>query len=111
MTEFAHTLDRLETQVQARIAEAARTLRSMPLDGPAGYRSAWPDTLRERIDVVANALEMGGRHEDMRPPRAVPSAAAIDRMDDVLGWLLELTPEERELIFGAVAIREASVFR
>jgi hypothetical protein len=108
---FAPILERAELNMEARAGEAVRVLRSMPLDVPGGYVSGWPETLRDRVDVMALVLEQGGRHEDMRPPRFIPSAAAIDRADQFIGWLMAMTVEERKLIFGAAAIRESNQFR
>lgn len=109
--DFRETVERVEMDLQARIVEAARVLGSLPDDRPTGYRSNWPETLRDRIDVMALALEKGGRHEDMVAPRFQPSAAAIDRTDEVIGWLLGLTVEERKLVFGAAVIKEVNRFR
>lgn len=78
-------------QIEAHLREAFQTLRALPDKEwswlTSGQRSSWPDTLREAAQVFANAVEQGGRHEDMRVPRLPPTPVQIDRMLPTLLWL------------------------
>ncbi len=79
------------TEVEDRIAEAADVLARLPNTSIQGYVSTWPPTVREyweaygMTDVVLR-----------RPP---PSAAAIDRMDQALGWLRWLDPIDAKIVW------------
>jgi hypothetical protein len=72
-------------EVTARLAEAADTLRRLRMSGtrPAGAKTNWPSIVQdfwESYDITAS-------------PRALPAApkpTAIDRMDEVIGWLLAI---------------------
>lgn len=78
--------------VAQRLAEAARTLKALPAAGcfPRGLGARWPEVVRGFWEVW-NALEgEAGRRRfaaerNHRP--ATPGAAAIDAMDEALGWL------------------------
>ena len=65
--------------VIARLEEAGRTLLSLPQSGPS-------TRLRQGgLEWVRDVAEGYGRGAKVRP--AIPSAAAIDRMDATLGWI------------------------
>lgn len=73
--------------VADRLREAAETLGRLPFNHP-GRRmsSSWPDIVRSFKDLKG--------FTDPARPRMAPSAAAIDRMDEViLRWLPRLTGE------------------
>ena len=78
---------RSQSQVETmedRIREAAQTLRRLPsVDARflVQLRSWWPDAPNEWTAYAAT---------DAVAPRIVPSAAAIDQMDEVLGWMTAL---------------------
>jgi hypothetical protein len=69
--------------VAERLAEAADVLARLPDAKMGGYYDPW------RILVGAT-----GRG----PSLAAPAPEAIDRMDQVLGWLCWLDYEERRLV-------------
>jgi Domain of unknown function (DUF6362) len=81
-----------------RLVEAGRTLLSMRGKSPfpAGYSSAWPD-------IVRQAIESYGYNDEQIGP-AVPSSAAIDRMDAMWRWL-GLVPDRQTLVRRVVAAR------
>jgi hypothetical protein len=66
--------------LRVRLEEAGATLLAIPGGhGPAKYRSNLPEPVRE-------AMVAYGRHTiRVRPP--LPSAAAISRMDEAMGWV------------------------
>jgi hypothetical protein len=70
--------------VAERLAEAADVLARLPDAKMRGYYGPW------RTLVVAK-----GRG----PSPAAPAPEAIDRMDQVLGWLCWLDHEERRLVW------------
>lgn len=85
--------------VRYRLAEAAETLRRLPM--PANGRPAnevhalgahWPE-------VVTATVEAYGRERvRMRPPAPAPDA--IRRLDEALGWLLWLDEDARRLVWA-----------
>lgn len=92
-------------EVEERMHEAIRILAALPDRERKWVYSrlaSWPETLREAIDVMAIALERVAEgksaYEDMRPPRIVPSAEAIDQMDKTLPWLSLLDKRERQIV-------------
>jgi Domain of unknown function (DUF6362) len=70
--------------VAERLAEAADVLARLPDAKMRGLYDLWPKLVGEPC-----------RH--MRPAAAAPEA--IDRMDEALGWLMWLEPEERRLVW------------
>lgn len=78
--------------VAERLADAARTLKALPAKGcfPQVLGARWPAVVRGFWEVW-NALEDAAARRDYARERhraqAVPSAAAIDAMDEALGWL------------------------
>jgi hypothetical protein len=70
--------------VAERLAEAADVLARLPDAKMRGYYGPW------RILVGATRKS---------PSRAAPAPEAIDRMDQVLGWLCWLDHEERRLVW------------
>jgi len=86
------------TMVEAWLIEAADTLRRLPSQGPRGFRSSMPTPVRSLAEA---AEEAPGIYR--RPP---PSAAAIDRLDRVLGWMRWLDEDQVRLVWGrAMGIR------
>jgi hypothetical protein len=70
--------------VADRLAEAADTLARLPDERLRGLYDLWPKLTGERCGHA-------------RPAAAAPEA--IDRMDEALGWLMWLEPEERQLVW------------
>ncbi len=83
------------TLVEARLREAAETLRRLPLARPRGYFTAWPEPVRS----VSEAH--GYTPARLRPPP--PPPAAIDRLDEVLGWMGWLDDEQIRLLWARAA--------
>lgn len=91
-TEGNQTADRPMTGaemvvwVEQRLLDAACTLAALPSHGlrPSSKGASWGDTLMELEDL----LTLTGS-EVIRP--AIPSAAAISRMDEALGWISWIT--------------------
>jgi hypothetical protein len=67
-----------------RFEEAADVMARLPNDRVPGLYGLWPR-------IVSATVTSG------RP--AAPSPKAIDRMDEVVGWLCWLEPEERRLVW------------
>lgn len=73
--------------------DAASTLRRISVSGikPNSYFNNWPDIIRDIADM---------RNQDSPPVRmGPPSAERISQMEEVIGWLFALTPDERRLIW------------
>lgn len=77
--------------VEARIEEAADTLRRLPEERVRTTRSTWPPIIRdfwEMYGVEPARLRLGP-----------PSAAAIDRMDQTLEWLRWLEADDARIVW------------
>jgi Domain of unknown function (DUF6362) len=70
--------------VAERLAEAADVLARLPEERARGFYDLWPRLVGEPCRFA-------------RPAAATPEA--IDRMDEALGWLSWLAPEERRLVW------------
>jgi hypothetical protein len=70
--------------VAERLAEAADVLARLPEAKMRGYYGPWK--------TLVGATGRG-------PSPAAAAPEAIDRMDEVLGWLMWLEPEERRLVW------------
>ena len=77
--------------VEERLIEAASVLRRLPAPRKQGYFSTWPTMFVEFGDLV------GQTPEPMRPPP--PSAAAISRMEQTLGWMPWLEPVDAKIVW------------
>jgi hypothetical protein len=86
------------------------TARSMARAGPRWDQQTVAARLEEAVDVLARLPEerihgvydlwpklVGEPCRPIRPAAAAPEA--IDRMDEALGWLLWLEPQERQLLW------------
>jgi len=83
--------------VIARLEEAGATLLALPGTG-------WTTKLRESpLEIVRTAIENYG-WSDKRLRPAVPSAARITRMDEVMGWIT-LIPLDRYVLRRIVGAR------
>jgi hypothetical protein len=82
--------------VKYRLADAARTLKQMPLPKGglprAGYGSGWPD-------IVRNAKEAYG-YDPARNFRFTPASEKIARMEETIQWLFWVAKEELPLVWG-----------
>jgi hypothetical protein len=70
--------------VAARLEEAVDVLARLPEHRARGRYHLWP----KMVGVSGGSTG-----------RAAPPPEAIDRMDEALGWLLWLEPEERQLVW------------
>jgi hypothetical protein len=70
--------------VARRLEEAVDVLARLPEERVRGLYDLWPKLVGEPC-------------KHLRPAAAAPEA--IDRMDEALGWLLWLEPEERRLVW------------
>ncbi|MFN4018350.1 MAG: DUF6362 family protein [Reyranella sp.] len=77
--------------VEERLIEAAAVLRRLPAQRGQGYFSTWPQMFVEFSDLVGQSAE------PMRLPP--PSAAAIDRMEEVLQWFAWLEPMDSKIVW------------
>ena len=73
--------------VAGRLAEAADVLDRLPKQKVRGFYSLLPRLPDQSTGDSARAT----------PP--APPPEAIDRMDEALGWLMWLEPEERQLVW------------
>jgi hypothetical protein len=77
--------------VEERLEEAADTLRRLPEERVRGYFSTWPPVIRDYWEAFGRG--------DVRLRLPPPSAAAIDRMDEVLAWLSWLESDDARLVW------------
>lgn len=80
------------TIVASRIEEAAAVMKRLPEIKQHDLRSAWPPILRdfwETYGLDPVKIRMGP-----------PTADGIQRMDEVLDWLLWLEPEQTRLVWS-----------
>ena len=86
--------------VKAHLREAAATLKRMHLerwDYPSQRTAWWPDVVRDSSDSYPD--------ETTKVSRAAPAPGAIDRMEEVIGWLLWLTNNGDQRLVWARASR------
>lgn len=90
--------------VSERLREAMATLRAIPATGcfPAGARSSMPDPIQKLSDWMpqpgsptfsqdyAHVLQRVA--DERHRIRGVPTAAAIERMEEALGWQWYVSP-------------------
>ncbi len=79
--------------VAGRIQEAAKTLQRLPIHHPGRkIKSSWPGVVREPMEAYG--------YNEFDPKPSPPTAAAIDRMDEVMvKWIRWLTPEEVRILW------------
>lgn len=80
-------------EIEDRMEEAARTLRRLPNppgSGPSGYGSSWPDYVRSRFTAYG---------ADAARIKVVPSARDIKDMEECLGWLGWLSPDDAKIVW------------
>ena len=71
--------------VAARVREAWDTLRRVPAQSVPGFRTSWPDMVRDTFDAY------GYTQAAVRLAPAAP--ASIDRMHETFGWFVHLAGE------------------
>ena len=76
--------------VEGRLAEAASVLERLPAPRRLDYFNTWPAYFHDFSDLVGQAPQ---------PMRISPSPAAISRMEETLGWLVWLEPEDAKLVW------------
>jgi hypothetical protein len=77
-------------QVAERFQEAALTAHRLPPVRVQGYFNTWPAILRQPWESLSG---------DDLLYRFPPDPAAIDRMEETLGWVLWLAEEDRHLVW------------
>jgi predicted DNA-binding protein (UPF0251 family) len=77
--------------VEARLEEAADTLRRLPRVKAQGYFNTWPTIIRDFWEAF-------GWH-DAQARLGPPSPAAIDRTDETMLWLHWLEADEVRLVW------------
>ncbi len=115
MPDYHHDFAR---DIERRLTDAGKTLMMMPMpkDGmPADNRAAWPDVLQLFWDLAGPADEgsVADRQDALAQARNYirlrASAAAIDRLDEVLGWLLLIdVPRHRKAVMARMITHPVS---
>ena len=77
--------------VEERLIEAAAVLKRLPPVQVGGYFNTWPGIKAELSSSVDHAPE--------RMRLAPPSAAAITRMEETLGWGVWLEPIDSKIVW------------
>jgi hypothetical protein len=77
-------------QLAERFQEAALTAHRLPPVRVQGYFNTWPAILRQPWESLSG---------DDLLYRFPPDPAAIDRMEETLGWVLWLDEEDRHLVW------------
>ncbi len=98
--------------VRIRLDDAGRTLVALPMPRGEGHRklrSHWPETAHQAEDAFFALVGADDqiKQEFSREHNAVcaaPSARAVARMEEVLGWLWYLTDERKRRLCLARAL-------
>jgi hypothetical protein len=80
-------------EIEDRFEDAALTLRRLPNppgSGPRGYGGSWPDYVQEAKHAYGYAEAR---------MRVIPSAVDIQKMEDCIGWLHLLDPEDARIVW------------
>lgn len=77
--------------VEERLVEAADVLKRLPPVKVRGYFSVWPIIVHDFGDLVGQ--------EPPRLKRPYPSAAAISRMEETLGWTIGLDTVDAKIVW------------
>lgn len=100
---------RAMTAVETRIVEALWVLARLPGGQRGG--SCGLAYIQETTDRFANAVANGGKWEEIVPRPSLPSARAIDAMDEPMEWLTWLPREDSKLISVAAGTKRGDVER
>lgn len=94
--------------IVARLEDAGRTLMTLPMPArgmPAQPRSAWPDHVQKFWDIFGHAEQDDTEERRevqahlINRVRVQASQKAVDRLDEVLGWLWYIeTPRNRRAV-------------
>ena len=76
--------------VEERLAEAASVLERLPEPQWQGYFNTWPEIILPRD---------GKTKQKPKSLDAIPSPAAISRMEETLGWTVGLAPVDSRIIW------------
>lgn len=81
-----------ETYVKSRLESAGRTLMMLPSTGrPAGYKSNWPEHIREYLDTLDWTEEgLAVIIHDPPPVKLRPNMRQMNELNEVLDWLFDL---------------------
>ena len=72
-----------------RLVEAFDTLKRLPTARALPHLVSWPDVVQETSRVFAS-----------HPKKIPPSPAAIDRCEEVFGWLFRINRDARRLLWA-----------
>jgi Domain of unknown function (DUF6362) len=89
--------------IEDQFEDAALTLRRLPNppgSGAKGYGHSWPEYIHDARQAYG--------YDEVRM-RVVPSARDIQRMEDCIGWLAWLDPEDARIVWLRVCIRAGVV--
>ena len=90
--------------VMERIVECAETLKALPQERPAGYRSTMPAYIRTAFETYMNDGDPWGLYRNLKKaPKTMPSNGAIDRCIDTLHWLAWLHLREKRVLLAIAA--------
>lgn len=78
--------------VEDALTEAAQTLKRLPMDRPRGFISSMPTPVR--------TLSESYGWDEVTVRLSPPSAAAIDRLDEALGWMAWLEDEQVRVVWA-----------
>lgn len=78
-------------QVALRLEEASATARRLPAVRVQGHFNAWPAIVREAWETMAA--------DDPPEQHFPPSPQAVERMLEVMRWMLWLNPPARHLVW------------
>lgn len=81
--------------VAVRIEQAVDVFKRLPIHKPRGFRSSWPEFIRE-VEAYR------GKYDPMAPTRVKlgpPEATAIDQAIEVAGWMLWLSRRDQRLVW------------
>ena len=82
-----------DASLQAYLEDAAATLRALPRDSLKAHLTSWPEVVRDSVSLLA-----ASDRTRTRPP--APHPRAIDRMDEILSWLLACEEVERRILWA-----------
>jgi hypothetical protein len=91
----SQSLTERESHVEEQLRSAIRTLKRMPPVRVQGYYSAWPEVVRDEMEILNMAKE---------PLRVRPTARDIQELEQVLfDWIPSVSIDERRLLWSRAA--------
>lgn len=82
-----------DASLRAYLEDAAATLRALPRASLKAHLTSWPEVVRDSVSLLAAS-------EGAKARPAPPHPRAIDRMDEVLSWLLACEEAERRILWA-----------